>query len=69
PSSAVLVCGAFLADLPFDLTVALTMAPAALRRHTPEDQHWTLPAHGEYRPTADVLVKLDDPRHPAVRSR
>lgn len=68
PTSVVLVCGAFLLGLPFDVTVALTMSPAALRRHTPEEQHWTLPAFDGYRPDADIVVKLDDPRHPAVRT-
>lgn len=66
PSSVVLVCGAFLGDLPFDLTVALTMTPAAQRRRTPEAEHWTLPAFEGYRPDADVVVRMDDPRHPAV---
>ena len=68
PSSVVLVCGAFLLALPFDVTVALTMSPAALRRHTPQEQHWTLPAFDGYRPPADVVVKLDDPLHPAART-
>ena len=64
--SVVVVCGAFVADLPFDLTVALTMSPAALRRHTPADRHWTLPAFAGYAPDADLVVKLDDPHHPAI---
>ena len=64
--AVVIVCGAFLLDLPFDLGVALTMSPAALRRRTPENQHWTLPAFAGYSPAADVVVKLDDPRRPAV---
>ena len=67
PSSVVLVCGAFLLDVPFDVSVALTMSPGALRRRTPEEQHWTLPAFDGYCPEADVIVKLDDPRRPAVR--
>lgn len=64
----VIVCGAFVADLAFDLTVALTMSPAALRRRTAEAERWTLPAFEGYRPAADLVVKLDDPRHPALRA-
>ena len=72
PGTAVVVCGAFLADpavrLPFELTVALTMSAAALRRPTDPAQRWTLPAFDGYAPVADVEVRLDDPRHPALRT-
>lgn len=56
---------------PFDLTVHVRLSPGALRRRTPETGHWTLPAHERYEAeadpaaTADVLVRADDPRHPA----
>ncbi|MFJ6983596.1 MULTISPECIES: uridine kinase [unclassified Streptomyces] len=56
---------------PFDLTVHLLLSPGALRRRTPEADHWTLPAFDSYAAetdpaaTADVLVRADDPRHPA----
>ncbi|MGW7379776.1 uridine kinase [Streptomyces sp. NPDC054794] len=56
---------------PFDLTVHLLLSPGALRRRTPEADHWTLPAFERYADetdpaaTADVLVRTDDPRHPA----
>ncbi|MFC0546067.1 uridine kinase [Kutzneria chonburiensis] len=58
--------------LPFELTVHLDMSPAALRRRTPADDHWTLPAFDRYRAeaepatVADVVVKMDDPHHPAL---
>ncbi|GLZ05616.1 uridine kinase [Actinomadura sp. NBRC 104412] len=58
--------------LPFDLTVHLSMSPAALARRTPDDERWTLPAYTRYeneaRPTAraDVAIKMDDPGHPAL---
>jgi len=58
--------------LPFELTVHLDMSPAALRRRTPPDDHWTLPAFDRYRAevepatVADVVVKMDDPHHPAL---
>ncbi|NYV75872.1 MULTISPECIES: uridine kinase [Streptomyces] len=73
PGSPLLVHGPFLLNdgFPFDLTVHLALSPGALRRRTPEEEHWTLPAHQRYdRETgpadaADVLVRADDPRHPA----
>jgi hypothetical protein len=76
PAGAVLVVsGALLLghDLPFDRTVHLAMSPSARQRRTPESQAWTLPAFdrydGEVRPVeiADVVIRMDDPRHPAVR--
>ncbi|MDX3851583.1 uridine kinase [Streptomyces sp. AK02-01A] len=56
---------------PFDLTVHLRLSPGALRRRTDEDERWTLPAFERYEEevipaeAADVLVRADDPRHPA----
>jgi len=58
--------------LPFDLAVHLHLSAAARRRRTSDDERWTLPAYDDYdrtvRPTdsADVVVRTDDPRHPAV---
>jgi hypothetical protein len=73
----VLLDGALLLGrwLPFDLTVHLDLSPAALRRRTPPDEHWTLPAFDRYRTeaepaaVADVVVKMDDPQHPAITER
>ncbi|MYR60515.1 uridine kinase, partial [Streptomyces sp. SID625] len=56
---------------PFDLSVHILLSPGALRRRTPEADHWTLPAFARYEAetdpaaTADVLIRADDPRHPA----
>jgi hypothetical protein len=56
---------------PFDLTVHLSLSPGALRRRTDEDERWTLPAFARYEDEvapagrADVVVRTDDPRHPA----
>ncbi|MGV9317351.1 uridine kinase [Streptomyces sp. NPDC003660] len=56
---------------PFDLAVHVLLSSGALRRRTPETDHWTLPAFARYETetdpaeTADVLVRADDPRHPA----
>lgn len=58
--------------LPYDLTVHLSMSGGALARRTPDDQAWTLPAYARYedevRPVtaADIAVRMDDPRHPAL---
>jgi hypothetical protein len=78
PDDAVLaVSGPLLLGLglPFDRVVHLTVSPAARARRTPPDQAWTLPAFDRYDAEvapvelADVVIKLDDPRHPAVRTR
>lgn len=69
------VSGEFLLGLglPFDEVIHLTMSPAARSRHTAADQAWTLPAHERYEAEvdpaalADVVVRLEDPRRPAVR--
>ncbi|MGC5346051.1 uridine kinase [Streptomyces sp. DT24] len=56
---------------PFDLSVHLRLSPGALARRTEEPERWTLPAFARYEdevtPTdrADVVVRADDPRHPA----
>lgn len=58
--------------LPLDLTVHLRLSPAALERRTPPDEQWTLPAFARYEaetlPTdaADLVVRSDDPRRPAL---
>lgn len=77
PGTVVLVSGALLlgAGLAFDLCVHLELSAAALARRTPADLSWTLPAFARYREEvdpaglADVVVRLDDPRHPAVVQR
>jgi hypothetical protein len=70
----VLVSGALLlgAGLPFDVTVHLALSAGALARRTAPEQAWTLPAYARYGDEvdpagfADVVVRLDDPRHPAL---
>ncbi|MDM4718879.1 uridine kinase [Micromonospora sp. WMMA1363] len=69
-----LVDGALLlgGGLPFDVTVHLALSPAALRRRTDPGLRWTLPAFARYAHEvdpaafADVVVRADDPRHPAL---
>ena len=74
PGGVLLLSGALLlgAGLDIDLTVHCAQSPAALARRLPEDAHWTLPAYARYAEEvmpeylADVVVRVDDPRHPAL---
>ncbi|BFU44157.1 uridine kinase [Krasilnikovia sp. MM14-A1004] len=73
-AAVVLVSGPLLLGgaLPFDVAVHLSLSPAALARRTAPELRWTLPAYARYdaevdpRSFADVVVRVDDPRHPAV---
>lgn len=77
PSAVLVVDGPFLlgAGLPFDLTVHLQLSAAALRRRTPPSDHWMLPAYDRYdaeaqpADSADLVVLIDDSRHPALVCR
>jgi hypothetical protein len=61
--------------LDVDVTVHLALRPATLERRTPEAERWTLPAYARHarecapEQTADVVVRVDDPRHPALVHR
>jgi hypothetical protein len=75
PANAVVVVSGPLllgAGLPFDVTVHLELSAAALDRRTDPDQRWTLPAYARYgnevdpASFADVVVRVDDPRRPAL---
>jgi len=74
PGGVLLLDGALLLGrgLPIDLSVHLNLSPGALARRTPAEDEWTLPAYARYeqeaRPlhTADIAVRADDPRHPAI---
>ncbi len=75
PGGFLLLHGPFLFGhwFPFDLGVHLSLTEAALRRRTPEEEHWILPAFARYEAeetpldVADLVVRTDDPRHPARR--
>lgn len=75
--TVVLVSGALLlgAGLPFELEVHLDLSAAALARSMPEELAWTLPAYARYADEvdpvafADVVVRLNDPRRPALVER
>ncbi|MFF2079184.1 uridine kinase [Kitasatospora sp. NPDC058162] len=77
PGGVLLLDGALLLGrwLPLELTVHLALTPAALARRTPADQQWTLPAFARYETetgpaeAADLTVRVDDPRHPALVER
>jgi hypothetical protein len=74
PCGVLLLHGPLLlgAGLAIDYNVHLLMTPAALRRRTDPDQLWTLPAYDRYAAEvspadwADVVIRSDDPDHPAV---
>jgi hypothetical protein len=74
PGAVVLVSGPLLlgAGLAFDLSVHLQMSAAALLRRSDPAEAWTLPAYARYADEvdpaafADVVVRVDDPRHPAM---
>lgn len=63
------------AGLPFDLTVHAAVSRQARKRLTDADRQWTLPAFDRYElevdpvGTADVVIRYDDPRHPALLTR
>ena len=75
PDGTVLVVsGAFLLGLglSFDRVVHLQVSAAARARRTSDADAWTLPAFDRYdaevdpAALADVVIKLDDPAHPAL---
>lgn len=55
-----------------DIAVHLFLGAAALERGTPAEDRWTLPAFARYQrevdppAVADIVVRMDDPRHPAM---
>ncbi|MFF8770409.1 uridine kinase [Kitasatospora sp. NPDC015120] len=77
PGGVLLLDGALLLGrwLPLELTVHLALSPAALARRTAPQEQWTLPAFARYEAetgpagAADLTVRLDDPRHPALVER
>ncbi|WHT17539.1 uridine kinase [Crossiella sp. CA-258035] len=74
PGGVLLLDGTLLMGqgLPLDLTVHLRLSEAALARRTAPELHWTLPAYKRYMDEvdpdnlADLVVRADDPRHPAL---
>jgi hypothetical protein len=74
PGGILLLSGPLLlgAGLDLDFTVHCGQSAAALARRTPEVERWTLPAYQRYTDEvmpeylADVVLRMDDPRHPAL---
>ena len=74
PRGVLLLHGPLLlgAGLAVDYSVHLLMTPAALERRTEAADRWTLPAYERYAEEvgpadwADVVVRSDDPDHPAI---
>jgi len=74
PGAVLLVSGPLLlgGGLVFDVAVHLELSAAALARRTDSGDAWTLPAYARYAEEvdpasfADMVVRLDDPRRPAV---
>ncbi|OLE26468.1 MAG: uridine kinase [Actinobacteria bacterium 13_1_20CM_3_71_11] len=74
PGGVLLLSGTLLlgAGLDLDLTVHCAQSSAALARRLPAGERWTLPAYERYADEvmpgylADVVVRVDDPRHPAL---
>lgn len=77
PDGVVIVSGSVLLgrSLPFDFTVHLWLSAAARERRTPVDEAWILPALERYEiernpaGLADLVVRADDPRRPAIVER
>lgn len=74
PGSVLVLSGPLLlgAGLELDFTVHCGQSAAALARRTPDAQRWTLPAYERYAEevqpeyAADLVLRMDDPRHPAL---
>jgi hypothetical protein len=77
PGAVLILSGPLLLGrgLPLDISVHIVLSPAALARRTATQWRWTLPAFARYEEEvdpaswADVVVRADDPRHPAIVDR
>lgn len=75
PGGVLLLDGEMLLGRGFDVDVSvhLWLSPNALRRRLPAENQWAIPAYERYEDeatpakTADVVVRVDDPNHPAQR--
>ncbi|MGW2093464.1 uridine kinase [Promicromonospora sukumoe] len=72
PGTVVVLDGALAIGrgLDVDLAVHLALKPATLRRRTPPDEEWSIPAYERYareiEGVPDLLVRVDHPDHPAL---
>ncbi|WP_159919422.1 MULTISPECIES: hypothetical protein [Nocardia] len=73
PATTIVLAGPMLAGrhLAVDVSLRLDLSEAALRRNTPPDAQWTIPAllrHDAENPyTPDFFVRWDHPDRPALR--
>jgi hypothetical protein len=73
PATTIVLAGPMLAGrhLAVDVSLRLDLSEAALRRNTPPDAQWTIPAllrHDTENPdTPDFFVRWDHPDRPALR--
>jgi hypothetical protein len=75
PGTVVVVSGQFLLGhgLPFDRVIRLSASAATLARSTPAELAWTLPVVAAYEAEiepdtiADLDIRVNDPKHPALR--
>jgi hypothetical protein len=76
-SGVLLLCGELLlgAGLSFDAVLHVALSRAARKRRVPDGRRWTLPAFDRYDidvdpvGLADVVIRYDDPHHPALSVR
>lgn len=77
PETVLIVSGPLLLGrgLPFDLTIHIALTEGALRRRMPAPLQWRVPAYIRYDAEvdpaswADVVIRADDPAHPAIVDR
>lgn len=75
PGTVVVLDGALAIarGLDVDVAVHLALKPGTLRRRTPDEEAWALPAYERYAAqaerAADLLVRVDHPDHPALVHR
>jgi hypothetical protein len=72
PGTVVVLDGALAIGrgLDADVSVHLALKPATIRRRTPPEDAWTVPAHERYareiEGAPDLVVRFDHPDHPAL---
>ena len=77
PGTVLLLSGQFLLghDLPFEKVIRLSASAATVARSISPDLAWTLPVIADYEAEvdpaqlADIEIRRNDPRHPAIRIR
>ncbi|MFI9511325.1 hypothetical protein [Nocardia sp. NPDC052566] len=74
PDTVLIIAGPMLLgrDIPFDLTIRLDMSEPALRRRTPTETQWTIPAllhhHDDSPEPPTFALRWDHPTRPALHT-